>query len=139
MKITITLVLLIMLFFSSYSIAKQSQNDSHNSLNSLDWVGTYIGLLPCDDCKEIEKRITLHEDMTYEIRTEYIGSETPTDLIQHGVFEWSKDGSYISLKIDIPNLKPFKYKMNENTLISLNIKSEVDENSVKYTKLTRIE
>ncbi|MFA7326647.1 MAG: copper resistance protein NlpE [Candidatus Kapaibacterium sp.] len=139
MKIALTLLLLIMLLFSSSSIAKQSQDDSQNNLNSLDWVGTYIGTLPCDDCKEIQKRITLYEDMTYEIRTEYIGSKTPTDLIQNGVFEWSKDGSYITLKIDIPNLKPFKYKINENTLISLNIKSEVDENSVKYTKLTRIE
>ncbi len=139
MKINFSIILLLILISCSSSKEKQSQDDTHNSFNSLDWEGTYIGTLPCDDCKEIRKRITLHEDLTYEISTEYIGSDKPTELVQKGSFEWYNNGSCIALKIDIPKLLPFNYKVGENTLISLNKDSEVNEKSVKYTKLSRIE
>ena len=33
--------------------------DMHTTMNSLDWDGTYTGILPCADCKGIETNITL--------------------------------------------------------------------------------
>ena len=39
-------------------------DSTHNAQNSLDWNGTYKGVLPCADCAGIEKEITLYKDQT---------------------------------------------------------------------------
>ena len=44
-----------------------------NSQNSLDWEGTYRGILPCADCEGIETKITLSANGTYEYKASYLG------------------------------------------------------------------
>ena len=92
--------------------------DGHNSYNSLDWEGTYIGMYPCNNCKEIVKRISLFEDMTFELSVEYIGSDKPNIENYTGNIVWSSDGSSIELISNgRTNIKNNKYKVGEKRLI----------------------
>lgn len=124
---------ILLLVSCSSSKTKDSVDNAHNSFNSLDWEGTYVGSVPCEDCK-IDKRITLSEDLTYEIRTEYVNKDNPLVVMQKGTFEWYNDGSSILLKMEDSKLGSLRYKVGENTLISLDINSNVIADGVKYTK-----
>src|SRR5690606_19199026 len=46
--------------------------DEHNAQNSLDWMGTYEGILPCADCEGIKTTIILKEDGTYSSKETYL-------------------------------------------------------------------
>src|SRR5690606_28208858 len=70
---------------------------AHNSRNSLDWAGTYRGVLPCADCEGIETLITLTEDGGFREHTRYLGkAEGQTDTSREGSFSWSDDGSTVT-------------------------------------------
>jgi uncharacterized lipoprotein NlpE involved in copper resistance len=44
------------------------------------WMGNYSGSLPCGDCKGILTKITLNDDMTYLLSSQYIGKETKPNI-----------------------------------------------------------
>lgn len=71
-------------------------NDSHNAQNSLDWAGTYKGVIPCADCEGIQTELTLNKDMSYVLKTNYMGKDThfPED---RGTFKWDSTGSKVEL------------------------------------------
>jgi uncharacterized lipoprotein NlpE involved in copper resistance len=46
--------------------------DMHNSRNSLDWAGSYEGVLPCADCPGIKTRLVLSPDGQFELSTQYM-------------------------------------------------------------------
>ena len=52
--------------------------------------GTYISIENCNDCKKIEKRLTLKDDYSYELRVEYIGSDKPNIEKYNGSFSIDK-------------------------------------------------
>ncbi len=70
--------------------------DHHTSRTSLDWQGTYSGVLPCADCEGIRATLTLLDDHTYVLKSFYIGMSEQED-IQRGKFSWNDTGSAISL------------------------------------------
>jgi uncharacterized lipoprotein NlpE involved in copper resistance len=74
--------------------------DMHNSQNSLDWQGTYKGILPCADCKGVQS--------VFE---------------EKGTFTWNESGSIISLKDLKENSN--QYKVGENTLTQLDLEGKV--------------
>ena len=86
-----------------------------NSRNSLDWEGTYSGVLPCSNCRGVETYITIKTDNTYEITRRYLESEVDSSEIDtieevktEGTFIWNEQGSAITLKElqeEIPELK----------------------------------
>ncbi|GGD94473.1 copper resistance protein NlpE [Planktosalinus lacus] len=43
--------------------------DISTSENSLDWHGTYQGILPCADCEGIQTEVTLHDNNTHNNNT----------------------------------------------------------------------
>ncbi|MDR0646325.1 MAG: copper resistance protein NlpE N-terminal domain-containing protein [Elusimicrobiota bacterium] len=43
------------------------------SRNSVDWDGTYAGIIPCADCNGIKVEITLNLEGTYKISYTYLG------------------------------------------------------------------
>lgn len=90
--------------------------DSHTSRISLDWHGTYHGILPCADCAGIETWLTLHPDLTYHLQTHYLGKEDRVFEVQ-GVFTWKEDGNTIHLQ-GIPE-GPDHYHVGENRLFML--------------------
>ncbi|MHA6697611.1 copper resistance protein NlpE [Chryseobacterium sp. A321] len=68
--------------------------------NSLDWQGTYKGTLPCASCSGIETTLTLNMDGKYTLNQVYEGADPKdgAEFKEEGTFQFSKDGSYISLK-----------------------------------------
>lgn len=70
--------------------------DMHNSRNSLDWAGTYEGVLPCADCPGIKTRLTLNYDGSYRLVTQAQGSQNAENSVS-GVFTWQPRGNAITL------------------------------------------
>ncbi|HJW28798.1 MAG TPA: copper resistance protein NlpE, partial [Saprospiraceae bacterium] len=78
------------------SNSNPSQVVSASSANGKDWPGTYMGTLPCADCAGIQKVITLYDDNSFKLKTQYLGnSSAPFDLI--GTFNWDATGTIITL------------------------------------------
>lgn len=96
---------------------------AHNSRNSVDYEGTYIGTLPCADCEGIRIEITLTTE-TFVMRTEYLGVDNPQPFEAGGRFEWDNTGSIITLQGVAP---PNRYIVGENILIQL------DKNGIRVT------
>lgn len=60
-----------------------------------DFYGTYTGTLPCADCSGVRTTLTIHDDTTYDLRSEYLGKE-------NGVFE--ENGIYRVVGVDVIEL-----------------------------------
>ena len=84
------------------------QVDMHTSRNSLDWMGSYFGTLPCASCPGINQYIILNENDTYQISSDYIGEEGPV-MDENGSIVWTEDGSTIQLGESF-------YRVEENQL-----------------------
>src|SRR5690606_11320384 len=90
--------------------------DGHTSKNSLDWAGTYSGVLPCADCPGIETVVALRSDGTYERSTFYIDSATAPES-SNGTFTWDETANKIVL--DTGDDEIVKYQVGENQLFRL--------------------
>ena len=102
--------------------------DSHNSQNSLDWIGIYEGTLPCDDCEGIKTVIELKEDNTYNALYTYLGkSENENEFNEIGTLTWNTTGSNITLKSESDTTQ---YKVGENKLILLNAEGRVNKSDM---------
>ncbi|NNT72670.1 META domain-containing protein [Flavobacterium sp. IMCC34852] len=103
------------------SIAKvDSVNNvaAHHAKNSLDYIGTYKGILPCADCEGLETIVCINENNTYNIKTKYQGKGDKV-FEQKGTFSWNKEGNTIILD-DVKN-GPNQYFVGENTLTQLDL------------------
>lgn len=49
--------------------------DQHNAQNSLDWPGSYTGILPCADCSGIETILDIKADGNYTLDETYQGKK----------------------------------------------------------------
>ncbi len=96
-------------------------DNGHNEDNTLDWSGTYLGMLPCADCPGIHVSITLHQDSTYEIEQTYQDRDTPP-LASEGNFIWNESKDTITLtNEDVPN----QYFVGEDVLMKLDMHGEI--------------
>jgi heat shock protein HslJ len=77
--------------------APSSPDPAHGSRNSLDWAGTYEGVLPCADCPGIQTRLTLNRDETYELGTLRLGRDSAPRVVR-GRFTWKANGNAITLE-----------------------------------------
>ncbi len=106
-----------------YSLVKQVSKAkvelpiADNSQNSLDWIGTYIGTLPCTDCEGIKTIITLNKDNSYTLSETYLGKNNKPYTTK-GTFSWNKEGTKISLT---DGTQKQQYQVGENKLIRLDI------------------
>jgi heat shock protein HslJ/uncharacterized lipoprotein NlpE involved in copper resistance len=70
--------------------------DMHTSRHSLDWAGTYEGLLPCADCAGLHLKLSLDRDGNFEfVSRRLVRDATPTT--ERGQFEWAPAGNFIVL------------------------------------------
>ncbi|MFT7364105.1 MAG: putative lipoprotein NlpE involved in copper resistance, partial [Algoriphagus sp.] len=76
---------------------KSIPDQEHNSMNSLDWNGTYKGVLPCASCEGIETILTLNSDQSYVLITNYLGRNDALEQEKRGEFSWNEDSSIITL------------------------------------------
>jgi heat shock protein HslJ len=121
MKATTFLILILAVSFginscksSKKSTAKFEIPVGDNSMTSLDWDGTYQGILPCADCEGIKTQLVLKEDLSYNLITSYLGKEENI-FETKGTFTWDKNGSNIMLD----NSEKQVYKVGENKLFLL--------------------
>lgn len=91
----------------------------HSSKNALDWDGTYKGIVPCADCEGIETTLVLGKELTYTLKTKYLGKSDAKVFEEKGKFNWDKSGQIITLDgiKDAPN----KYFVGENKIIQLDM------------------
>lgn len=102
--------------------AKNNADDkAHNAKNSLDFIGTYKGILPCADCQGLETEITINENETFSIKSKYLGKGEKV-FVQKGHFTWNKKGTTIILT-DVENA-PNQYFVGENTLTQLDMSGQ---------------
>ncbi len=129
---------------------KKAEFIGDNSRTSLDWNGTYYGILPCADCEGIQSMIILNNDLTYSYKTRYKGKEDVEIITKTGKFQWSDDGSKVTLEgLPEPNI----FLVGENRLFKLDengdrIKNEQDDKYIlerqdnnltnKYWKLVEL-
>jgi heat shock protein HslJ len=90
--------------------------DGHTSRNSLDWAGTYQGLLPCADCAGLLTTLRLDTAGTYALTTRRLGAGEAS-LGREGTFTWSADGGSISLPSEA---EPSAFRVGEGRLLLLN-------------------
>ncbi|WP_166836313.1 copper resistance protein NlpE [Rheinheimera pleomorphica] len=76
--------------------AKAIADAAHNARNSLDWAGSYQGMLPCADCEAINTTLTLYHDGRYQLQQLYVGKST-APFVQQGQFSWNPAGSTVLL------------------------------------------
>ena len=96
--------------------AGQEVVDNHSSRVSLDWSGTYNGVVPCADCRGIQTRITLLKDNTFTKAVKYLGKEN-RERFSRGTIQWDNQGRTITLAES--QGKSGKYKVGENILFHL--------------------
>lgn len=99
---------------------------THTSKNSLDWNGTYSGVIPCADCPGIETTIILNSDETFSYKGIYL--ERDTKVEDTGKFMWHDHGSIVHLMGKDVNMK---FKVGENQLISLDQEGNPIEGPLK--------
>ena len=112
-------VLIITLAISACQTKKTVSNDgadpAHNSRNSVDWIGTYQGTLPCADCPGIRYTITLNGDDTYLLKTRYL-EKGDSVFTESGAFTWDDNGAKITLAD-----RGERFQVGENQLFHLDM------------------
>ena len=93
----------------------------HNSRNSLDWAGTYVGHTPSASGMGIDVRLTLTRDGTYVLQQHYVGRDDP-DFRSTGSFTWDSAGRVITLSYG--NGSPH-YQVGENMLRQLDMAGRI--------------
>ncbi len=73
---------------------KATVTDTHNAANSLDYLGTYVGIFPAADGPGIATTLTLKADSTFTLRSVYIDRDSAFD--DKGCY--SLEGNLITLK-----------------------------------------
>lgn len=94
----------------------QTVVDGHTSQNSLDWWGTYTGIIPCADCEGIRTMITLNRNLTFSTKTVYLG-KYDNEFLTEGTFTWNDAGNIVRFKDQ--GKAEEQYFVGENQLIQL--------------------
>jgi len=94
----------------------------HNSKNSLDWAGTYMGVVPCADCNGIETRITLNKSGTYTMIRKYMDKGDAIET--KGTFQWDDAGNTVILTNANDN-NVTNFAVGEGKLTQLDLKGNV--------------
>lgn len=98
--------------------------DMSNAKNSIDYLGTYKGVVPCADCEGIETVITLNPDESYNIKETYLG-KSDNMFEDVGSFDWMDDGNRLKLEDTDSNIRFFA--VSEGKLIMLDLEGNPTE------------
>ena len=97
--------------------SQQTFEDPHTAENSLDWEGTYMGVIPCADCGGIETWLTLNEDLSFTLVRNYLKNEAVLSDTTVGDFEWQKNN--VKLQENKPNGETLFFSIEENQVRQL--------------------
>lgn len=90
-----------------------------NSRISIDWAGTYRGIVPCADCEGIKTELVLDQSGTYRLGTLHLGKRKVVPVIREGRFEWDKTGNKILLKEITEGEGPRHFQVGEEKVFQL--------------------
>lgn len=118
---------------TSPTVPTTEPDKAHNSENSLDWAGSYKGILPCEGCDGIETELILNQNMSFVRLTKNLGKKNALVGEFSGKFTWNADKTIINLEGVEDG--PSQYKVGENTLTQLDLKGNERkaEEVEKYT------
>lgn len=114
------LLLAFLFVLAGCSSSKKAGLGLQNSINSNSWQGTYRGLFPCADCSGINVVLSLNEDQTFRLKTQYLDVEGEDTFVSEGSFEWDDNGQIIWLKVEGEERNFHQYLLEENQLVKLN-------------------
>ncbi len=130
----ITLIIALFLVSCKSNQKKTTENiavdKGHTSEVTLDWNGTYKGLLPCASCPGILTSVKLNSDKTFE-KLEYYLESKGGFLREEGTFSFIKEDNKIILKSKKGAIT--MYAVGENRLIMLDKNGE--KNTSKLAKM----
>ncbi len=112
------------LAFISFSCSSTNQNtnsnnlDTHTSQNSLDWQGTYFGVLPCASCPGIETELTLTNNQEFILTRKYIDKQS--SFTTKGKFIWAANSIKIVDTINAENSTIFKVEEGRLRQLDMN-------------------
>ncbi|MCD7973235.1 MAG: META domain-containing protein [Candidatus Azobacteroides sp.] len=107
----IFILLILGLFFGSC----KTKTEIHNSLNSLDWFGTYTGVLSPVDGKSRSFSLYVFDDNTYSMQS--AETENPQHVTYSGgKITWNKEGNEMSLQ-DAVTKRLLTFRVQENRLV----------------------
>ncbi|PIE46796.1 MAG: hypothetical protein CSA42_06425 [Gammaproteobacteria bacterium] len=110
--------------------------DGHTAETSLDWDGTYKGLLPCASCPGILTTVKLNADKTF-VKSDFYLESKEGYLNDKGVFSFSEDGGKVILK---SNKGTTIYAVGENKLILLDKDGKAATSTLaEMYKLTKLD
>lgn len=78
------------------ALAPLAASAQDSTRTSVDWDGTYAGVVPCASCPGIDMTLELHEDGTYRLAETYQESKDAT-FVEKGSFTWDTAGRTITL------------------------------------------
>lgn len=116
-------ILIILLSLSACKTQQMDGGSGDNSRNSVDWIGTYVGTLPCADCEGLKIQIVLSGDDTFEISSLYSGKSDEI-MIQKGRIRWDGSGGIVILGND-----DNQFRVGENKLFKLDRSGKKIESS----------
>ena len=103
---------------SKQTIEEMANSDpAHTSQHALDWDGTYRGFLPCADCEAIQTTVSLKKDLTFTLKTRYLG-KSDSVYQTSGKFGWNEKGNIITLT-PADKSQTTQYLVGENLLTQL--------------------
>ena len=120
MKKKFLLLALPVLFLTCVSTRQITTDSEHNPRNSLDWAGSYRGMIPAADSPGVDARITLNKVGTYIVTYQYAGKDEVFSF--SGYFKWNDPGDTVIL--DSHTLPPY-YRVGENRLIQLDMEGNL--------------
>ncbi len=85
---------------------------------SLDWAGTYEGVVPCADCSGIQTTLVLSADKSYNLTVSYLGKGDGKPTSVHGGWSW-KTGNIVMLNGE--NFGPDQFFVSEGYVEQLDL------------------
>ena len=76
------------------SDSTQSTQPLKNARQSLSWLGTYQGILPCANCEGIATMLVIEDGGKYTLRTRQLGIEDK-DRKYQGTYSWKNDSTLV--------------------------------------------
>lgn len=117
--------------------AEEYRHVGDNSEVSLDWAGTYEGVLPCADCEGVETVLVIESDGSYELTSNYLTQKSDeTEFKDRGMIKWDESGSNVTL-ISTLDTERRQFKVGENQLFYLDEEGNVIEGELAENYILR--
>lgn len=95
----------------------KDQIEEQNTIEEVDYTGTYAGELPCADCLFIRFKIAINKDNTFLAKYIHEGKDK-TVIQDEGKYKWLEDDGILYLKASDSDTE-YKFKVGENWILML--------------------